>query len=152
MGGDEVAGSVINGVAGCPPHAQKLGFWLFMGADAGEVLIAISVDLTGHHHHRAATGPDYVVKEEAKGHPGAQHRFFRGFSADRNHALGPGGHTVCHEQVRFESQSSESTAHRGGRSESADQQLTVSSEGLGDGDGTNFGTRGIAHRVFTASW
>ena len=66
--GHPIAGGVVDGVARRPTHPQKLGFGFLPITDAGDVLVAVAVELTGAHQHMAASVPK-GIKNTAKGHP-----------------------------------------------------------------------------------
>jgi len=49
--GHPVRGDVVDGVAGCAAVAEQLHLGLGVGADGGDVLVAVAIDLGGAHHH-----------------------------------------------------------------------------------------------------
>src|SRR5204862_944499 len=55
-----VARGVVDGVAGRTAEPEKLHLRTVPGADEGDVLVAVPVDLAGTHHHVTPAGPHHV--------------------------------------------------------------------------------------------
>jgi hypothetical protein len=145
---------VVDGVAGSAPEAEELGLGLVPVADAGEVLVAVLVDLAAAHHHVATPVPqhrehlrvrvprldDLVQHESAV--LGAVRVDARGDHRRREHA-----EAVGHHQVRLEGLPGEASAdHRDGADRVA-EPFAITAEALGHRDHADLVPRRVAHRA-----
>jgi len=76
------------------------------------------------------------VEHSAIRHPTFDDRLGHFYRTDGEHVAQQRGDTVGHQQIRLEGELREARADGGQVADRADQDLSVTAKGLGDGDGT----------------
>ena len=141
--GDPVGGGVVDRVARCPAHPDELGLGLGVVADGGDVLVAELVDLAGHHHDVAPSGPD-DGEDRLVGHVGLAHEF-GGLGGEGGDAVDQRRLAVGEDEVRGEGRLGQPGAEGRDRAEGAGHDLAIAAPGLGAGDRADVCSGDVAH-------
>ena len=140
-----VAGGVVDRVAGCAPDPEHLAGGMLQRSERRQVLVAVTVDLVGAHHHMASA-PGQCLEHPPEGHP----------ALDRRGCSDGGGVgdeprlAVGQQDVGGEGQPSQPGADRHDGGHRADHDLAGVTEQFGTGDCAHLGA-GCGHH-FCASF